>query len=122
MNKAANIYSTNRYSSASPRRAIRRKPPVRPTHRNSPWWLSLIIVGSIFAMLCISINLRAFSSTRAEIEQHTRLSTEIQNLIDENLALQEEIHMIKTNPAVIKREANKIGVVLENHKFPVQTN
>lgn len=122
MNKAANIYSTNRYSSATPRRAIRRKPAVRTTHRNSPWWLSLIIVGSIFAMLCISINLRAFSSTRSEIEQHTRLSTEIQNLIDENLALQEEIHMIKTNPAVIKREANKIGVVLENNKFPVQTN
>ena len=73
-------------------------------------------------MLCISINLRAFSSTRAEVDQHTKLSTEIQNLIDENLALQEEIHMLKTNPAVIKREANKIGVTLENNKFPVQTN
>ena len=82
----------------------------------------MIIVGSIFTMLCISINLRAFSSTRAEAEQHSRLSTEIQNLIDENLALQEEIHMLKTNPAVIKREASKIGVVLREEKFPVQAN
>ena len=122
MNKAANIYSTNRYSSSTPRRVIRRKPQPRAANRNSPLWLSMIIVGSIFTMLCISINLRAFSSTRAEAEQHSRLSTEIQNLIDENLALQEEIHMLKTNPAVIKREASKIGVVLREEKFPVQAN
>ena len=72
-------------------------------------------------MLCISINLKAFSSMRSETEQNTRLSVEIQNLIDENLVLQEEIHLLKTDPKVIQREAQKIGVTLAQEKFPVQT-
>ncbi len=49
---------------------------------------------------------------RSEVEQNTKLSDEIQNLIDENLVLQEEIHLLKTDPKVIKREAEKIGVTL----------
>ena len=49
---------------------------------------------------------------RAEVEQNSQLSSEIQNLIDENLMLQEEIHLLKTDPHVIKREARKIGVDL----------
>ena len=59
---------------------------------------------------------------RSEEEQNTKLSAEIQNLIDENLILQEEIHMLKTNPTVIQREARKLGVVLTQEKFPVRTN
>ncbi len=50
---------------------------------------------------------------RAEVEQNSRLSVEIQNLVDENLTLQEEIHLLKTDPFVIQREARKIGVVLK---------
>jgi len=48
-----------------------------------------------------------------EVEQNTALSGQIQNLIDENLALQEEIHMLKTSPELIRREAKKIGIVLK---------
>jgi cell division protein FtsB len=73
----------------------------------------MLIVGSIFTMLCISINLRAFATMKGEVEQNSRLSDEIQSLMDENLALQEEIHMLKTNPVVIEREARKIGIYLK---------
>lgn len=64
-------------------------------------------------MLCISINLRAIAAMNDEIEQNSRLSGEVQNLMDENLALQEEIHMLRTNPAAIEREARKIGIYLK---------
>ena len=47
---------------------------------------------------------------RAEVNQHGQLSTKIQSLMDENLALQDEIHNLKTDPRVIQREAKRIGV------------
>lgn len=60
---------------------------------------------------------------KSEVEQNSRLSGEIQNLMDENLALQEEIHMLKTDADLIEREAKKIGVDLFNpNKFPVPAN
>ena len=76
-----------------------------------PWWLTWVIFGSIFGMLVVSINYRAFSDMRAEVDQNGRLSVQIQNLQDENLALQEEIHTLKSDPRVIEREAKRIGIV-----------
>jgi cell division protein FtsB len=73
----------------------------------------MLMVGSIFAMLCVSINLRAFAAMSEEVEQNSRLSGQIQSLMDENLALQEEIHMLRTNPTIIEREARKIGIYLK---------
>jgi hypothetical protein len=69
-----------------------------------------VIFGSIFGMLIISINFRAFSEMRAEVDQHGRLSVQIQSLIDENLALQDEIHTLKSDPRAIEREAKRIGI------------
>lgn len=59
---------------------------------------------------------------RSEVDQNSKLSIEIQNLVDENLMLQEEIHSLKTDPFVIEREARKIGVLLKKDKFPVPAN
>jgi hypothetical protein len=56
---------------------------------------------------------------REEVDQNARLTSHIQNLLDENLALQEEIHTLKTDPRVIEREAKKIGVDV---KVPVPAN
>ena len=61
-------------------------------------------------MLIVSINFHAFSDMREEADQHGRLSAQIQNLQDENLALQEEIHTLKSDPRVIEREAKRIGI------------
>lgn len=51
---------------------------------------------------------------REESEKNAVLSSQLQNLKDENLALQEEIHTLKTDPAVIKREARRIGIDLQH--------
>ncbi len=51
---------------------------------------------------------------RQEVEQNQRLTTQIQNLMDENLALQEEIHTLKSDPAAIGREAKRIGIDVKN--------
>lgn len=118
MSKAANIYwdssPVRRPSSATARRrgaAARRK--------MLPWWLSFLIVTAIFVMVFVSINFRAFSEMREEAERNARLATQIQKLMDENLALQEEIHSLKTDPNVIQREAKKIGIDLRHEKVPV---
>lgn len=67
----------------------------------------------MFAMLVISINLRTFREAREEAEQHDQLGQRIQNLMDENLALQEEIHTLKSDPRAIEREAKRLGMELK---------
>ena len=124
MNKAANIYWDDQAEYISARRSRsakngRRKAAGKAARRTTPWWLSFLIVTSMFAMLCVSINFRAFSEVREEIDQNAQLTGHIQNLMDENLALQEEIHTLKTDPHIIQREAKRIGIDV---KVPVPTN
>jgi len=38
----------------------------------------------------------------------------IQNLTDENLQLQDEIHSLKTDPKVIEREAKRLGIPVKD--------
>jgi cell division protein FtsB len=122
LNKAANIYWDSTQGSVSVSRrsqpARRRRVSAKANERTTPWWLTWVIFGSIFGMLIISINFRAFSEMREEVDQHGRLSGQIQNLMDENLALQEEIHTLKSDPRVIEREAKRIGIGVK----PVVTN
>ena len=73
-------------------------------------------------MLLVSINFRAFSEMREEVDQNARLAGQIQNLMDENLALQEEIHLLKTDRQVIQREARRIGIGLRQETVPVPAN
>ena len=126
MNKAANIYWDDSSWTKSNRTATSRRRRQRPAaavkDRNAPWWLSFLIVTSIFVMLCVSINFRAFSEAREEADKNTRLAGEVQNLMDENMALQEEIHTLKTDPRVIQREAKRIGMNLRQDKVSVPMN
>jgi hypothetical protein len=59
---------------------------------------------------------------KEESEQNTRLASQIQNLMDENLALQEEIHSLKSDPRVIEREAKRIGIDIRPEKVSVPAN
>lgn len=59
---------------------------------------------------------------REEASQNTRLNSQIQSLMDENLALQEEIHSLKSDPATIEREAKRIGMNLGREKVSVPAN
>jgi len=124
LNKAANIYWDDQaeYISARRSRSVkggRRKAADKAARRTAPWWLSFLIVTSMFLMLCVSINFRAFSEVKEEIDQNAQLTGHVQALTDENLALQEEIHTLKTDPRVIQREAKRIGIDV---KVPVPTN
>lgn len=124
MSKAANIYWDERDTSgtrrgrrkvtrrAAPNARTRGRAKVKP-RRRTPFWLSALILTSMFAMLVISINLRTFREAREEAEQHDQLGQRIQNLMDENLALQEEIHTLKSDPRAIEREAKRLGMELK---------
>ena len=118
MSKAANIYwdssqGKSRTASRTPA-ARRRRISTKADHKMGPSWLPYVIVASIFAMLIISLNFRAFTEMRAEVEQNERLAAQIQSLMDENVALQEEIYTLKSDPKVIEREAKRIGVATKS--------
>ena len=127
MSKAANIYwDDSRGAFAGAKRSTttdaRRAKSATVSRRVAPWWLSFAIVISIFVMLGVSINFRAFTEMKEEATQNTQLASQIQNLMDENLALQEEIHILKSDPNVIQREAKRIGIGLRQEKVPVPAN
>jgi cell division protein FtsL len=128
LSKATNIYWDDATWSTTRKPTISRKPqkkavaaPKRKA-RSAPLWASFVIVAGIFTMLCVSINYRAFTEVKEEVEQNGRLSSQIQNLMDENLALQEEIHTLKSDPRVIETQARKIGIDLRQEKVPVPAN
>ncbi|HEY8560400.1 MAG TPA: septum formation initiator family protein [Pyrinomonadaceae bacterium] len=80
------------------------------------------MVASIFFMICVAVNFRAVSEMNAEAAQNTQLSTEVESLSVENLALQEEIHNLKNDSETIEREARKIGMSRPNEKILVPAN
>ncbi|MFN2502175.1 MAG: septum formation initiator family protein [Pyrinomonadaceae bacterium] len=92
------------------------------TSRSAPWWLSMMFLSTVFVMLCVSVNFRAYSEMNEEAGKNTRLASQIESLMDENLVLQEEIHTLKTDPQVIRREARRLGVYLQTEKVPMPTN
>jgi cell division protein FtsB len=91
-------------------------------HSTTPQWFVFAVIASITLMLCLTINLRAFSEMTQEAIQFHQLSTEIERLNNENLAIQEEIHSLKSDPRAIEREARKIGMSRPNEKILVPVN
>ncbi|MEZ5307723.1 MAG: septum formation initiator family protein [Pyrinomonadaceae bacterium] len=73
-------------------------------------------------MLCLAINFRAFSEMRKQTNEFSELNTEIDNISDKNLALQEEIQNLKKDEATIAREARKLGLSRPNEKVLVPSN
>ncbi len=88
----------------------------------APQWLVFTVVISMTFMLCLTINLRAFSEMNVEAEQNQKLSVEVDQLTNENLALQEEIHVLKTDSNAIEREARKFGMSRIGEKIFVAAN
>jgi cell division protein FtsB len=89
---------------------------------STPQWFLFVVVVSITFMLCLAVNFRAVSEMRAEAEQNNQLSTDVEKLSVENLALQEEVHNLKNDSQTIEREARKIGMSRPNEKILVPTN
>ncbi len=120
MSKVVATYWDN--SSAISMPAKTRAKTARRTETATPQWFVFAIIASITFMLCMAINLRAYTEMSSEIEQNERLSVELERLTNENLAIQEEINNLKTDPRTIEREARKIGLGRPNEKILVPIN
>lgn len=70
-------------------------------------------------MLAVAINFRAFTEVRDEVKQNAQLASQVENLMDENLALQDEIHSLKTDPTRIATEAKRIGIAFSTQHSAV---
>ncbi len=88
----------------------------------TPQWFVFAAIASITFMLCMAINLRAYSEMSVEMEQNQRLSVQLESLTNENLAIQEEVHNLKIDSRFMELEARKIGMSRPNEKIPVPVN
>jgi cell division protein FtsB len=120
LSKAANTYWDNR--TVRPRRKTRTTKERKAERRVIPFWASFGIAVLLFGMIAVSINLRVFREMREEASENTKLASQIENLMDENLALQEEIHTLKTDPDAIARQAKRIGIDIKGEKVSVPAN
>ncbi len=117
MNKVAITYWDNTKTISLP--AASRLKPAKRVESATPQWLVFTVIASMTLMLCMAINLRAFAEMNSEAQQHERLNVEIEQLTNENLAIQEEIHNLKTDARHIEREARRIGLSRPNEKVLV---
>ena len=120
MNKVADTYWTNSQTISVPVRT--RKKAAGRAQSSTPQWFLFVVVAAIFFMICLAVNIRAVSEMNAEAEQNNQLSTDVEKLSVENLALQEEIHNLKNDSETIEREARKIGMSRPNEKILVPAN
>lgn len=115
MSKVAVTYWNNTQAFAIPAKS-RAKSAAR-SQSATPQWFVFAVIALITLMLCLTINLRAFSELTQETTQFQQLSAEIEQLNNENLAIQEEIHSLKSDARAIEREARKIGMSRSNEKI-----
>lgn len=80
----------------------------------TPQWFVFAAIAGITFMLCLAINIRAYSEMSAEVEQNQRLSVQLETLTNENLAIQEEVHNLKIDSPFVEQEARKIGLSRSN--------
>lgn len=113
MSKVASIYWENSNSVTSP--GLKSRPRSRTRMKSNresttPQWFVFAVVVFITFMLCLTVNFRAFAELNSEMEQHQKLNTEVEQLANQNLSIQEDIHNLKSDPKVIEREARKLGM------------
>lgn len=117
MSKVATTYWDNSNAVFIPAKnsRVRTRPQsVRREKANS--WLGFAIVVALSSMICLTVNLRAYSELSAEISQHQILNTEVNQLTTENSALAEEIEQIKNDKARIAEEARRLGMSRPDEK------
>ena len=114
MSKADTTYWTNKTTPAKGgQTAIARRVRAgakKAKSTTAPQWWAFGVALTLTLMLCITINFRAFSDLSKESAQSSALENQIQSVTSENLALQEQIHYLKNDPATVEREARKFGL------------
>ena len=123
MSKVAITYWDNTNTVSIPRARPKARTRMK-TNRDTatPQWFVFAVAVSITCMLCLTINFRAFSELNAEIDQNAKLNTVVEQLTNQNLAIQENIHNIKTDPKMIENEARKLGMGRADEKIFVPAN
>lgn len=120
MNKVAITYWDNPRTIMMPASPSAKAAKVKA--KTSPQWFMFAVIAAMTLMLCTAINLRAFSEMSAEVEQNERLSLTVEQLTNENIGLQTEVHGLKTDKLTVEREARKIGMSRPNEKVLVPVN
>ena len=120
MNKVAATYWDNTHAVSMP--ANTRVKTAKRTETVTSQWFVFAVIASMTFILCLAINLRAYSEMNVEVEQNQRLSIQLESLSNENLAIQEEVHNLKIDSRAIEREARKIGMSRPNEKVLVPAN
>lgn len=120
MSKVVATYWDNSTAVSFP--AKNRMKNAKRTETAMPQWFVFVAIASITLMLCMAINLRAYSEMSAEAEQNQRLSVQLESLTNENLAIQEQVHNLKIDSSFVEQEARKIGLSRPNEKIPVSAN
>lgn len=121
MNKVAVTYWDNSRTILMPaRNRVAANAPART--KATPQWLVFTVIAAITFMLCMAINLRAFSEMRQEVEQNETLSLAVEQLTNENIGLQGEVHSLQTDSHTVEREARRIGMSRPNEKVLVPVN
>ncbi len=120
MSKVAATYWDNTHTISMP--AETRAKIAQSRTSATPQWYVFAVIASMTFMLCMAINLRAFSEMSAEIEQNERLSLAVEQLTNENIGLQGEVHSLKTDSHTVEREARKMGMSRRNEKVLVPMN
>lgn len=112
MSKVVDIYWDNTTAVSFPAKTHTRN--AKRTETAMPQWFVFAAIASITLMLCMAINLRAYSEMSVEMEQNERLSVQLESLTNENLAIQEEVHNLKIDSRFVEQEARKIGLSRPN--------
>ena len=107
MRKDANTYPVSSHRVAGSRGEAQKTRP-QPLARSR--WAVLGVVFSLFGMISLTLNYKAFSELTREVGQRSLLESRIEAVTAENLDLQEEIHYLKNDASTIEREAKKFGL------------
>jgi cell division protein FtsB len=99
-----------------------RSKSVKRAQSTTPQWFVFAVIASMTFMLCMAVNLRAYTEMTQETIQFEQLNAEIDALNNENLIIQQEIHSLKSDPRAIEREARKLGMSRPNEKVLVPVN
>ena len=121
MSKVAATYWDNTHTVSMPA-VTHARTTARARTGATPQWYVFAVIASMTFMLCMAINLRAFSEMSAEIAQNERLSLAVEQLTNESIGLQGEVHSLKTDSHTVEREARKMGMSRRNEKVLVPMN
>lgn len=102
--------------------AIKRKTATEKSRWITPKWAAFAMIVSMTFMVSLAVNFRAYSSVSKEAEQHDVLNVQLENLTNENVVLQEEIHNLKNDSRTKERDARKNGTGRSNEKVPLPAN